>query len=264
MTAPAETGPSWSRGTNPAPENAAPSPTDMPQATPVPAQAAAEPTNTDSSENGEGDQSSTAESKLRRENAKWRTEFRAEQEARAALEKRISEYEAKSTEADARWNKLASLFNPEAGKPLTVEQLAEQFAGERAKFDESNQELGKKLSDSEAKIRELTISSAIPAVASKTKAHPEGLFKVLTADGVLGKLDPTSATFAADLESAAVAAVEQNPYLKVAQVATRSGAEIPGRSGGTDQLTREQLKGMTPEQINKARESGQLRKLLGG
>jgi len=50
-------------------------------------------------------------------------------------------------------------------------------------------------------------------------------------------------------------------------VAVRSGAEIPGRTGGSDQLTLEQVKELAkkdPAALEKARKEGRLKNVLSG
>ncbi|HTF07821.1 MAG TPA: hypothetical protein VK659_06560 [Asanoa sp.] len=221
-------------------------------------QAAAAPT-ADKSDDGDKPPSLEAKelARARKDAATYREKLRETEAAATALKTAQEQQQAETTSLKDMLAKLSAVLNPDANTPPDPAKLAEQLTETQAQAELA-------LAATDEQIRALTIRAALPTVAAKAKAHPDGLMKVLTADGVLGKLDPTSDTFAADLESAAVAAVEANPYLKVAPVAARSGAEIPGRTGGSDQLTREQLKGMTPAQINKARESGQLNKLLGG
>ena len=252
MTTPVETPPADQA----APATPPPSPADMPPTQP---QAAAAPTADKSGLPSPVEEKELA--RARKDAATYREKLREQEQASTALEQAMEEMRTSMTtklsESDDRWNKLASIFNPEADAPPTAEELAAQWDLKSADYES-------KIADYESKNRALTIRAALPTVASKAKAHPEGLLKVLTADGVLAKLDPTSDTFAADLESAAVAAVEANPYLKVAPAATRSGAEIPGRSGGSDQLTREQVTEMAkndPSALVEAQKKGRLRSL---
>lgn len=241
---------------------ATPSPASMPQQVTPPAPAAAEPTNEGDSDGGKD--LSAEIKKLRSENASWRTKLRQQEEASAQASKIVEQLQTQMAESNERWNKFSELFNPDAGKPLTAEELTEQFAGERAQWDSKSADYESKLSAADAKVRELTIRAALPNAVSKASADPGLTEAVLTASGVLAKLDPSSDSFAADLESAVAAAVEANPRLKVAPVATRSGAPIPGRSGGDGQLTREDVQKMAksdPEGLVKAQKEGRLRSL---
>lgn len=197
--------------------------------------------------------------KLRKENADWRTKLRAQEEAANTLKQAQEKQTAETTSLKDMLAKLSAVLNPDANTPPDPAKLTEQLTAAQA-------ETARVVAEKDQQIRDLTVRAALPAAMAKANAKPGITEKVLKADGVLAKLDPTSPSFVADLESAIAAAVEADPDLKIAPAAKphRSGAEIPGRSGGSDQLTREQLKGMTPAEINKARESGQLKKLLGG
>jgi len=263
MTTPVETPPAAQAAPATPP---APSPADMPPTQP---QAAAAPTADKSELPSPVEEKELA--RARKDAATYREKLRETEQTAAALEQAMEEMRTSMTtklsESDDRWNKLASIFNPEADAPPTAEELAAQWDLKSADFESKLSERDSQLTAAQESIRALTIRAALPNLAAKAKAHPEGLVKVLTADGVLGKLDPTSDTFAADLESAVNAAVEANPYLKVTPAATRSGAEIPGRTGGSDQLTREQVNEMSkrdPAALVKAQREGRLTRVLGG
>lgn len=258
MTAPVETPPAAPAAPAGPPANptfvappAAPSPADMPPVLPP-------------APEGKGDPKESDESpdlaKLRKENANWRTKLR-EQEATTAAEKTAREQQAAEMKAlKDQFAAIGAIFNPDANQPPDPAKLLEQISAKDA-------EIARVTAAKDQAIRDLTVKAALPGVLAKHHADPTGTVDRLTVSGELAKLDPASDTFAADLESVVAAAVEQNPYLKVAQVAPRtqrSGAEIPGRSGGDGQVTREQLAGMKPEQIEEARVSGRLRNLLSG
>jgi hypothetical protein len=237
----------------------APSPANMPQQVTPPAQEASGP--------DDGDQPDPAKAetdRLKREAQNQRARRREAEQAAEQAKQVADQLAAKVAEFEDWRNKIAAVFNPEADKPLTAEELAAQFADERAQWESKSTEYDSKLAEYDAKVRDLTIRAALPSVLSKAQADPGLTEAVLTASGALAKLDPTSETFAADLESAVASAVEQNPRLKVAPVATRSGAPIPGRSGGDGQLTREDVQKMAksdPEGLVKAQKDGRLRHL---
>lgn len=197
--------------------------------------------------------------KLRKESAGYRTRLREEEAARKAVEQQLAELTGKATEADSYRDtlaKLAAVLNPEAPKEETPDP-----AVLLAKIAEQEQATVAQLAERDAQIRALTVRASLPAALSASNADPALTEAVLIASGALGKLDPTSDTFAADLASAVEAAVTNNPKLKIAPVAVRSGAEIPGGSGGTDQLTLEQVRNMKPDQIEAARKAGRLKNL---
>lgn len=197
--------------------------------------------------------------KVRREAANYRTKLREQEQSAAALKKAQDEQAAKTASLEEVLAKLNQVLNPDANQPPDPAKLAEQLETSRA-------ETAKVAADYQRQIRDLTIRAALPGVLSKASADPGLTEAVLTASGALAKLDPSSDTFAADLESAVTAAMTKNPRLKVdAPVASarRSGAEIPGRSGGSDQLTREQVAAMAkiPGALDKARREGRLKNL---
>ncbi len=254
MTAPTE--PSWSRGTNPATEApSAPSPADMPPTQPP---AAAAPT-TEKPEQPEGVKPEGQEeapdlAKLRREAANYRTqrnEFKTAAES-AAAEK--AEAEKQRDELTAILAGINKALNPGVDEVPDPAKLAEQLSAAQA-------ETTRVAAEKDQAIRNLTIRASLPSALAKANADPGLTEAVLTANGALSKLDPSSDTFAADLESAVAAAMEANPRLKVdapAAQARRSGAEIPGRSSGSEQLTLDQIRAMKPEEIDKARKAGRL------
>ena len=197
--------------------------------------------------------------KVRKEAASYRTKLREEEAARKGIEAQLAELTGKATEADTLRDTLAALqkvLNPEASTEQAPDpvKLADQLAAAQAERDRERQA-------AEARIRELTVRTALPTAFAAAQADPTLTEAVLIASGALAKLDPTADTFAADLESAVTAAVNSNPKLKTAPVAVRSGAEIPGGSGGTDQLTLEQVRAMKPADIDAARKAGRLRSL---
>lgn len=258
MTAPAETGPSWSRGTTPAEAptfTAPPTPADMPPTQP----AAAAPTDQGDDTPDAPSEESKAMAKLRKENADWRTKLRAQEEAASQLKAAQEKQAAETASLKDVLAKLQSVLNPDANTPPDPAKLTEQLTAAQA-------ETARIAAEKDQMIRDLTVKAALPAAMAKANAKPGITEKVLIADGVLAKLDPTSPSFVADLESAVAAAVEADPDLKVAPAAkpSRSGAEIPGRSGGSDQLTREQLNGMSSAEITKALADGKFKKLLSG
>jgi len=261
MTAPNEAGPSWSRGTNPVANPSfeappTPSPADMPSTQP----AAAAPTEQgDPNSTGTLSEESKAMADLRKENASWRTKLRAQEEAATALKTAQETQAAESASLKDMLTKLQQVLNPDSNTPPDPAKLTEQLTAAQA-------ETAKVVAEKDRMIRELTVRASLPAAMAKANAKPGLTEKVLIADGVLGKLDPSAPSFVADLESAIAAAVEADPDLKIAPAAKphRSGAEIPGRSGGSDQLTREQMKGMSSAEITKALGEGKFQKLLSG
>lgn len=127
----------------------------------------------------------------------------------------------------------------------------------------------------QSELRQLRVDNALTAAVAKHGADPRLTRALLHSDGVLGAMDPAAADFAALLDAAVAKVVGEVPAVKLAAPTppapttaaspSVSGGQFqgPGASNGTAQLTREHLKGMTPEEINTARHAGQLDALLG-
>lgn len=255
MTAPVEAPVVEQTPATPAPPATppAPSPASMPQTSAAAAPTTETPAEGDKPEAGE----SPELAKLRKENASWRTKLREQETAAAALKTAQEKEAAESASLKDVLAKLNAVLNPDANAPADPEKLLEQLSAAEAKT-------AKVEADYQAKIRDLSIRAALPGALTKAQADPGLTEAVLTASGALAKLDPTSDTFATDLASAVNDAIEANPRLKVEAPAARSprsGPEIPGRSGGSNQVTREQLAGMKPADIDKARREGRLTSL---
>lgn len=106
--------------------------------------------------------------------------------------------------------------------------------------------------------RELAIFKS----AATHSADPSRLLDSTSFLASIDGLDP--ATDGEKIDAAIKAAVESNPYLKATRAVGASGIEQTGGSGVQGQITEEQLKGMSPEQIVEAQEKGLLKSLLGG
>jgi hypothetical protein len=194
----------------------------------------------------------------RRQAGNYRTKLRAEEEARATADAAAAAAKAENEKLTAVLDAFKKALDPEGAKkdePLDPAKLAAQLASQE---ETAAAELAKR----DAIIRTQNVQLALPAVFAKLDAKPGLTTKVLKADGVLDKLDPSSKTFAADLESAVKEAIDEDPSLKVTPVVVKTGNEPTGRTGATNQLT--SLEGLSPEQIVEAQKAGRLKKLLGG
>jgi hypothetical protein len=119
------------------------------------------------------------------------------------------------------------------------------------------------LSAKDQAIRALTVERALDKAARKAGADEDLLDAVLTRKGALAELDPSSADFAQQLDALVKAEVDANPKLKAVRATGASGIELSGGTGEQGQITEQQLKTMTPEQIVQAQSKGLLRNLLG-
>lgn len=167
--------------------------------------------------------------KLRKEAADYRTK-----------------YQQSKSEREATLASISKALGLGEEEPLDPKKLAEQ------------------LTASQREIRELKTSHAVLDAARKYGADVDLLVPYLRGSSALDGLDPASATFGKDLSELVKNLVEKNPKLKAAPAAPRSGGEFPGGNPTVQQITREQLKTMTAEQINEARKAGALDHLLSG
>jgi hypothetical protein len=110
---------------------------------------------------------------------------------------------------------------------------------------------------------ELKVGSALEQASRKHGADTELLIPVLRGSAQLEKLDPSSENFTKDVSDLVKTMLERNPKLRASQVPSRSGGEFPGGTPPVQQLTRDQLKGMSPDQIMAARAAGQLDQMMG-
>jgi hypothetical protein len=124
--------------------------------------------------------------------------------------------------------------------------------------------LTEELSKTRRENLELKVGNALEQASRKHGADTELLVPYLRGSAALEKLDPSSETFANDVSALVKGLLEKNPKLKAAQVATRSGGEFPGGKPPVPQLDRNWLKGKSPEEIEAARQAGQLDVLLRG
>jgi hypothetical protein len=101
------------------------------------------------------------------------------------------------------------------------------------------------------------------AIYKAASAHGADPAKLLDSNSFMTSvkgLDPADGDAVADAIKAAVTA---NQSLKAARAAGASGVELSGGTGEQGQITEQQLKTMTPEQIVEAQAKGLLRNLLG-
>jgi hypothetical protein len=116
-------------------------------------------------------------------------------------------------------------------------------------------------------IRDLKVRTGIAESLHKHGvARPALLRAYLIDSGAMQRLDPASADFSEQIDTAIGEALEAEPGLKGrGSTASVSGVEFPGGSSQhtNNQLTREEVAAMSPEDVVKARAAGQLNNLLG-
>jgi uncharacterized protein YhaN len=103
------------------------------------------------------------------------------------------------------------------------------------------------------------------AVFKNAATHGADPARLLDSTSFLASIDGLDPSKDGEKIDAAIkAAVESNPYLKATRAVGASGIEQTGGSGEQGQITEEQLKRMSPEEIVAAQNKGLLKHLLGG
>lgn len=128
-------------------------------------------------------------------------------------------------------------------------------------------QIQKERAEEKSQIRSLKVDLALNDVYSKVGVIPKLARAVLESEGVLSGLNPDDAEFSKTLHAAVKKLADEVPQIKSgpppSTTAPRSAAAFPGGNNAATQLSREDLKGMKPDDINAAREKGQLNDLLG-
>lgn len=118
-----------------------------------------------------------------------------------------------------------------------------------------------------AVARNLAVENAVLRSAGKHGADPAALTDSRSFMRALEALDPEADEFAAKVGEAITAAIEANPALKAQAPAptppARSGGPVGGGAPVAGQLGEDDIKGMSPAEIVKAKEDGRLNQLLG-
>jgi hypothetical protein len=114
----------------------------------------------------------------------------------------------------------------------------------------------------EAEVNRLRVTTALERTARTHGADVDLLEPYLRGTGRLDQLDAADPKFSDALDGLVAELVEKQPKFKAngngGQVPPRGGSEFPGGNPGPRLLTREDLHGMTDEEINKARKEGRI------
>ncbi len=107
------------------------------------------------------------------------------------------------------------------------------------------------LSAKDAEVRQLRAEGRVRSLSAKAGADADALLDSRSFVATLASLDPTAASFGADVAAAIKAAVDGNSKLKIAQVATKGGSEIkPGTDPAGKTFSRAQLRDTAFYQAN--------------
>lgn len=154
-------------------------------------------------------------------------------------------------ERDAVLDELRKLVDPDSAETDDPAELAKKAISER--------------DEAVARARDAQIQAAAGRAARALGADEDALMDSRGFLAELVKLDPSADDFADQIRAAVEAALEKRPGLRVVkEVPPPSTVEMTGGGENTGQLTRADLKTMTPRQIEDARKAGKLRQLLGG
>lgn len=187
------------------------------------------------------------------DDADWKARARQHEDASKARKKDLDAALAERDGLKGVLDSLRKALDPDgAGKDADPAELAKVAAQER--------------DQARAEVKLARVELAAERAARRAGADVDAL---LDSRGFLKRiadLDPTDDGFAAAVETAVRDAVKERPSLKSNTAPPRSGnADMTsGGASGTGQLTRADLKTMTPKAIEKARADGRLKDLLGG
>lgn len=176
------------------------------------------------------------------------------------LQNKDQDIEKVKTTADQRVKNAAD----EAEKNLAqkIGKALGLVEDEETKPDELIAQLTKERDSKASQLNEYLTKDAIRTAARNSKADEDLLIPVLVGKGALKDLDPSSEDFADQVAAIVVSEVEKNPKLRATQVAsaTSNGNSASGDRKG--QLTRDDLKRMSPQERLKAAKDGRLTDLL--
>jgi predicted Zn-dependent protease len=176
------------------------------------------------------------------------TDWKAEAEKHRALSRKHEQ------RAKANKQQLDELLSKQQGTP-SVEDLQAQTASEREAREAA-----------ESRVAELAYERSVDRVARKVGADAEALldsdrFRREVTDELGDDFDDDDLAKAVSKVAAKFA---KDPRFADSKAPARSGADITGGPGAPRQVTEEELKRMSPDQIVEAREKGLLANLLGG
>lgn len=109
------------------------------------------------------------------------------------------------------------------------------------------------------------IKLGVFSAATANSADPTKLLDSMSFMEKVKKFDPTADDFAAQVADVVKGAVDADKSLRVQAAAPRGGGDFKGGNrSGEHQLTREELKGMSPAEILQANKEGRLNSLRSG
>lgn len=183
----------------------------------------------------------------------WKSRARQHEDAAKAARKERADALADRDKLSKVLDGLRKALDPDgAGKDASPEELAKQAA--------------QQAEQARAEVKLAKVELAAERAARRAGADVDALLDSRQFLTAIADLDPADDKFAEQVDEAVKAAIEARPSLKANAPKPRSGAAdmTGGGANGSGQLSRADLKTMTPAAIEKARKDGRLKNLLGG
>lgn len=167
----------------------------------------------------------------------------------------------RDTRAEAANHRTAAKSAAEQAEKGLTEKLATALGLKQDAPDPAA--LTQQLTAAQQASKTAAVQLAVFKAAAKQQANADALLDSNSFLGAVSSLDPAAADFPTQITDAIKTAVGQNPTaFRLAQAAGASAADHAGGSGEAGPITEQQLKQMTPEQIDKAYREGRLSHLL--
>lgn len=175
-------------------------------------------------------------SKLNQEAAKWRSQFRDQEKANADLKSQFDQFR----------QSIAKAIGGDTDE-ATPEQLVE--------------EAQQKQQEAEGRYRELQQKLALHDAIRVAGADPDLAVPFIRGGDKFATLDPSAEDYEAQVAALVAETVEEYPKLRAQVAPPTSGNTSTPSENSTKQYTREDLKGMSAEEINRLYREGKLNNL---
>ncbi|OFP16008.1 hypothetical protein HMPREF2998_00550 [Corynebacterium sp. HMSC065A05] len=184
----------------------------------------------------EGDQEPDPRiSKLNQEAAKWRKQFRDQEKANADLQAQFDEFRQSIVQAIG------------GNKESTPEQIVE--------------EAQQKQQEAEGRYRSLQQKLALHDAIRAAGADPDLAVPFIRGGDKFATLDPSAEDYEAQVAALVAETVDKFPKLRAQAAPPTSGNTSTPSENSTREYTREDLQGMSAEEINRLYREGKLKNL---
>lgn len=193
-----------------------------------------EPENTTQEEEGQGPDPRI--SKLNQEAAKWRSQFREQEKANADLQSQFDQFR----------QSIAKAIGGDTNE-ATPEQLVE--------------EAQQKQQEAEGRYRKLQQKLVLHDAIRAAGADPDLAAPFIRGGDKFATLDPSTEDYEAQVAALVAETVEEYPKLRVQVAPPTSGNTSTPSENSSKQYTRDDLKGLPAEEINRLYREGKLKNL---